>query len=1027
MSADLETISVQIKANTDLAVAALLVLNDQLDELTQTMREFGHRAQQATPQLSKFGRTAKSSAVSMKLMRNANGLATSSFIRMSAKIGATVVALTALSNGIAKSIKLSNDYIENLNLFTVSMGPAAESARSFAEEVSELLGIDPSVWMRYQGVFNTIISGFGVATQKANLMSQQLTQLGYDISSFFNISVEDAMTKLQSGISGELEPLRRLGYDLSVARLQQEAYNLGIEKSVTQMTQAEKAQLRYYAIMTQVTASHTDMARTIESPANQMRVLQAQITMTARAIGELFIPILNKTLPYVIAFTKVVRRAAEAVAQLMGVSLPSVDYGDASSGFSDLTGDSEDMAGSFEDADDSAKELKKTILGFDEINALKDNSDSGKKKDDEDISGDFNVPLPTYDFLDGYLGSRANEIADKMIQKIKDLVNWVKNLGGGIDGLKKYVNAFKKGWDSAFDSSHLATIRSSLQSIKDSLHDIYSDPAVKEASQRFGERLAYTFGQIAGSFATIGLTIAANLLGGFSKFLEKHKDDIKKWMIDMFDISGEIAVIVGNIAEAIANIFSVFGDENGQRITASILGIFWGIFSGISEILGRVGRDLLQLVFQPIIDNQEKLKVAIDGILGVIASLLETIEEMVGYISEKVVKGYDAHVKPLVDSITAGLSTLVGEFLDVWTRVFQPILEGFAEKFEQLYQYHIKDMIDQIGEALGKVIDFLRILWERLLYPMLHWLITTALPKLGPVVEGAFSIVITLLEEAADVVTGLFEAFEGLVDFITGVFTGDWEKAWDGIEEIFSGVWSSIGETAEGSAENLKTVFGGMMDKIGTSANTWWESMKILFNNGLDTISSKVSSTWDSIKNFFKGGMDSIKSTASNIWDSVKSVFHNSIEYIKGLFNFKLEMPKIHFHLPKINFEWWDTGIGFSIPTNFTVDWNYYAKGGYFTGPTAGIIGEAGAEAVLPLTDRRAMASIANSIADAGGVASGSNGEYESMMLRVMQKALGNANLSVNVYSTLQTDDEAIARSASRGTAKLEYRYNPVG
>lgn len=139
---------------------------------------------------------------------------------------------------IASWITQSNQYIEDLNLFTASMGKYAEEAQNYAEAVSEALGIDPGEFMRNQGVFNTIISGFGVASDKAYLMSKNLTQLGYDISSFFNISFEDAMQKLQSGISGELEPLRRLGYDLSVARLQEEALALGIEKRVSVLTQA---------------------------------------------------------------------------------------------------------------------------------------------------------------------------------------------------------------------------------------------------------------------------------------------------------------------------------------------------------------------------------------------------------------------------------------------------------------------------------------------------------------------------------------------------------------------------------------------------------------------------------------------------------------------------------------------------------------------------------------------------------------------------------------------------------------------
>ena len=166
-----------------------------------------------------------------------------SYVNLAAKISAAYIGLKSITSVIAGWITASNSYIENLNLFNVSMGQYAEEARNYAEQVGEVMGINPGEWMRNQGVFMTITEGFGVASDRAYTMSKNLTQLTYDLASFFNISTSDAFQKLESGISGELEPLRRLGYDLSVARLQQEAYNLGIEKSVTAMTQAEKSRV----------------------------------------------------------------------------------------------------------------------------------------------------------------------------------------------------------------------------------------------------------------------------------------------------------------------------------------------------------------------------------------------------------------------------------------------------------------------------------------------------------------------------------------------------------------------------------------------------------------------------------------------------------------------------------------------------------------------------------------------------------------------------------------------------------------
>jgi hypothetical protein len=349
-----------------------------------------------------------------------NSRASTSYINLWAKLRMARVAIQSIGNTIASWLHTSNQYIEDMNLFNVALGEYASEAQKYAEQVGEVLGIDPGEFMRNQGVFNTIISGFGVASDKAYLMSKNLTQLGYDISSFFNISFEDAMQKLQSGISGELEPLRRLGYDLSVARLQEEALALGIEKKVSAMTQAEKSQLRYYAIMTQVTTAQGDMARTLNAPANQLRVLQAQVTQCARALGNIFIPALNAVLPYAIALAKIVRMLANSIASLFGFKLPEVDYSGISAGAS-AVGDLADNAGDASDglgkAGKAAKKLKNALLGIDELNVLsKDDSSSGSGSGSgAGIGGnDLGIDLPTYDFLGNAVSSKIDAIVDKL-------------------------------------------------------------------------------------------------------------------------------------------------------------------------------------------------------------------------------------------------------------------------------------------------------------------------------------------------------------------------------------------------------------------------------------------------------------------------------------------------------------------------------------------------------------------------------------------------------------------------------------
>lgn len=398
---------------------------DQMARLSAAMKPFADEMQKVSAGFSSFPsriqRVITSSAQYNNAMQNArmqtNGLG---LAIKGLKFSAIVYVFRKVASFLGYAITKAGEYQEDLNLFTVSMGEYAEEAYRYAQQVSEVMGIDPAEWMRNQGVFNTIISGFGVAADKAAFMSKNLTQLGYDIASFYNINFSDAMQKVQSGIAGELEPLRRLGYDLSVARLQQEALNLGITKSVSAMTQAEKAQLRYYAMMTQVTQVQGDMARTLENPTNMLRVLKAQLEQVARAIGNLFIPILTKVLPVLIAFAKALREIIAAIAALFGVTLEEPEW---KNGFSNAAMGSGDIADNLSDATDSAKELKRYLAGFDELNVLPDQTKSASGGGIGGIGGgDLGIDLPGYDFL----ANAVSKNIDMWQKKFEPFVNFVK-------------------------------------------------------------------------------------------------------------------------------------------------------------------------------------------------------------------------------------------------------------------------------------------------------------------------------------------------------------------------------------------------------------------------------------------------------------------------------------------------------------------------------------------------------------------------------------------------------------------------
>ena len=409
MSTEIESLQLTIQSNSTSATNGINKLTESLNKLKKaTSGGLG-----LSSVAKDIGKVASASNNAAKSTANASTSFTDLYHRL--KLAAS--GFKAVGKAIYSAIQKSTSYTETMNLFTVSMGEYAYEAAQYAESVSELMGIDPAEWMKFQGTIMTLATGFGIAGDRASVMSEQLTQLAYDISSFREISIEDAMLKIQSGFAGELEPLRAIGYDLSQARLEAIALELGIDKAVSSMTQAEKAQLRYYAIMTQVTMAQRDMAKTLESPANQLRVFKAQLNMAAREIGNIFIPALNAILPYAIAVTKIIRILASNIASLFGYEMP-----DISEATDKATENTNSMKENLEEGQKEAKKLKSYLLGFDELNIINPNSD-----ETDDLSSGFDFELPKYDFLDESVKSKVATIVDEMKEWLgitEDITSW---------------------------------------------------------------------------------------------------------------------------------------------------------------------------------------------------------------------------------------------------------------------------------------------------------------------------------------------------------------------------------------------------------------------------------------------------------------------------------------------------------------------------------------------------------------------------------------------------------------------------
>ena len=391
--------------------AALAPLASQLDKV-------GNAFAKLPPQLSKVVTQAnRVTAANEKQRKSYLSLSNqmNGFMRNMAKL----VSLKAIAEYLGNAVAKFNDFYEATDLFHNAMGNLSGEADTLISKMQGLLGVDPTKAMTYMATIQSLGTSFGLTSDKAYILSKNLTQLAYDEGSYWNKNVAETFTAMSSAISGEIEPIRRLGVDLSQARLQQELLALGFNKQVSSLSQADKAVLRYIAIMKQTANIQGNLAQTIQSPANQIKILKAQLDMLAKSVGSLLYPAMKSILPPLIAAVQLIREFVQWVAKLMGVKVVFTDFTKSADSVGGIGDAMDDTADSTKKA---AKALKDYTMGFDELNIIdptQGSSGSGSGASAGNILGD--VDLSGYDMFKQYNEEFAKQI-DAIKQKIKDML-----------------------------------------------------------------------------------------------------------------------------------------------------------------------------------------------------------------------------------------------------------------------------------------------------------------------------------------------------------------------------------------------------------------------------------------------------------------------------------------------------------------------------------------------------------------------------------------------------------------------------
>lgn len=434
MALTIDELNIQIAADSKNATRAINNLAKAFERLNKAAKPILTTNVQISNSFNKASASAEKNANSVKKSGDSAKKASTSFAQLKKNLLMNILTartfagvLMGAANTMADMWNKSNEYIETLNLFRVTMGDASDEALEFATNVSNAMGIDIADWMQYQGTFKNLTAGFGVASDKANIMSQNLTQLSYDLASFFNTDVETAFDKLSSAMAGQVKGLREFGIDTTVASLQEYALANGIDASVRSMTQAEKSLLRYNYIMEKSVLMQGDMARTLATPANALRILSAQFTQLKRAIGNVISVVATKFIPYVQVLVQIVTEAATKLANFFGFELPEIDYD-----FKDTLG-IEDAEDSLDGVSGSIKKIKKQLMGFDELNIINNpDTDSGGGSGGASGGGaGLNLKPREYDFLKNIDTSGL----EKIKKNLKDIWKVVKPLATTLTGL----------------------------------------------------------------------------------------------------------------------------------------------------------------------------------------------------------------------------------------------------------------------------------------------------------------------------------------------------------------------------------------------------------------------------------------------------------------------------------------------------------------------------------------------------------------------------------------------------------------
>lgn len=619
-------------------------------------------------------------------------------------------------------------------------------------------------------------------------------------------------------------------------------------------------------VMNAMKDGFTNLAQYSSTTNNSISMLWSSLERLKNSLATAFAPILNVVAPILSKFIDMLSTAASYVSMFFAFLSGQSTYTRAIAVQKDYAASLADTASGAQDAADAtnaaADAAERYLSPLDDINRFTDQNNGG--------GGGGGAP--------GGSGGGGGTGSGPLFEEVPIDNKFASLLDSVLDKLKQIRDIFVDGfWDGLGDYKPiLKDLKKDLKSIGKSIVDIFTDADVQGAADNFAKSFIYALGQVVGSFASIGLTIANNIVGGIEKHLKQNKNRIKKYLVDMFDVGAELASLVGNFSAAFADVIAkVFGSETAQQITGNIIGIFSEVGMLVSNLALKLMRDLANIIVTPFIENKERITQALLGTLEAIEPITSGILTAVQTISDSIVRLYDEHIAPFFASIASGLSTIIEALLEGYNTYILPILEGLGLKFQELMEGPFAQMVTSVEGFLARVIDALKLLWEQILVPILTWLSEKFFPVIAPAIELLGNVAISTIDLIIKAIGYIADTLSGIIDFIVGVFTGDWELAWKGIREIFQGAWNIIKTVITTVWEAIKEIIKGGVEFVKNAISTAWEGVKTLTGTVWNGIKTSIGNIWEGIKTTAISIFDNIRTKVNGAWESIEDVAHD--------------------------------------------------------------------------------------------------------------------------------------------------------